>query len=352
MMRYIRRHEFEPLCLSGGDYHACASNGFVGCCENDPCGTGNRCNGGALRPMSFDKDLFKSAFKDQVCSTGKWYTCAYPTPPFVGCCKSNPCSSGCPDGDLVEGSLSSNVYDAAPWLSAARLDSTTNTSSAALASSSSAATTASSGHKLGGGAIAGVAIGVAALVVLLIAALFFYRRRKAATRESLSYETKNPVEAPLAGITTASDVHEAPGTDVSMKQSGSSGYRGNLSMEDLSENHDVLTSCADSIYPSPTPAYSPHQSQNSHSPPQYYQVSELETPVSTFQNFQNSSHQSAELPTPNTLSLLHQHNVGSTTSVNSAGVSQAFKHSPSPLSSSGHFVPYSREAHMFPEGPA
>ncbi|MCJ1425451.1 hypothetical protein MMC29_003350 [Sticta canariensis] len=322
-MRYTRRHEhnFEPLCLSGGDYHACASTGFVGCCENQPCGTDSSCNGRALKPMSFDKALYKSVFQDQVCSTGKWYTCANITPPFVGCCKIDPCTSGCPDGDLVEGSLSSNAYDAAPWLNAAKLDSTTDTTSAALAPSSSAATTASSGHKLSGGEISGVAIGVTALGVLLIAALFFYRRRKAATRESIGYETKNPVESSLTGINTASsrgdtasDVHEAPGADVLLKESGSSGYRGDLPMEDLSKNHDELTSWADSNYPSPAPAYSSHQSQNSHSPPQFYEVIELETPVSTFQNFQNHSRQSAELPSPNTLSLLHQHNGGSTTS--------------------------------------
>lgn len=232
-MRNFPRQNFEPLCHNGGDYHACDSTRFVGCCDVNPCVAGGGCNVDALKPMSFQKNLFSMAFHDQVCSTGSWYTCADTIPPFIGCCKSNPCAttSGCPDGDLVQGSLSSNPYDAALWFSVAKLDSPATTSAPALA------TSASSGHNLNGGAIAGLALGLAALVIFLVAALFFYRRRKAVATESRGYETKNLVEAHLTEMyptpsrgDAASGVHEAPVTNVAPKEFRSSGYPGNSSI--------------------------------------------------------------------------------------------------------------------------
>lgn len=372
MMLYSRREDFQPKCFSG-DYHACDStpDRFVGCCEIDPCVVGGSCKGGALKPMSFNQDSFSSAFQDQQCSTGKWYTCQDTNPPFVGCCTSNPCGteSGCSDEDLIGGSLSSNVSEAASWLSAAKSESLATTSSVAKASSSStvatasvtqapsssAVVTASSGQKLSGGAIAGVAIGVAALVIFLIAALFIYRRRKATTIESRSYETKNLMDTPSIGIypapsqgDAAANIHEAPGMNIAPKGFRNSGYSGNSPMEDPSENQIILTRFAGSSYPSPTSAYSPHGLQSPESPPKCYPVSELETPGSTFQNLQKGSPQSVELPSPNTPSLNHQHR--STAAVDNLGISQAFKHSPSPLTPSGHFEADSSEAHMRSEG--
>lgn len=118
--------------------------------------------------------------------------------------------------------------------------------------------------------------------------------------------------------------------------------------------HDsvVLTRRAGSSYSSPTPAYSFHQPQNPHSPPQYYSVSELETPVPTFPNVQNDPRQSAELPSSKTPSPLDQRNVRSSATVDSLGISQAFRQNPSPLSHSGHYQAYSREDHMRGEGGA
>lgn len=323
MMRYSRRQEFQPLCPSGGNYHACDSTRFLGCCTFDPCVASGSCNGDALKPMSFDKALYPPPFKDQMCSTGAWYSCKYTSPPFMGCCKSNPCQTtlGCPDGDLVEASLSSNAYYAAPWLSAATLDSATTTSSAAQASNSSAATSASSGHKVSGGAIAGAAIGVAALVIFLIAALCLYRRRKAIAKGSTGNETKSFIEPPStrtytspSEVDAASPVHEAPGANVSPKSFRSSGYIGNLVMENRSEGPVVLTRSLDSPYPSPTPARS-------------YPVSELETPVPRFSNVQNVSRPSPELPLLQGSSLHHRHDIRSTTSADGLGISHAFKHS-------------------------
>lgn len=361
-MHHFRRQDFEPLCSSGGDYHACASTRFVGCCQANPCVAGGSCNGGDLKPMSFDKNLYSSAFADQECSTGLWYTCSATNPPFVGCCKSNAChaTSGCPDGDLVEGSLSSNPYYAAPWLSAATIDAT---SSAAQASSSSAATTASSGHKLGGGAIAGVVIGVVGVVVLLIAVLLHHLRRRAAETNSRGHEI-NEAETPPRGIYTdplaghaASDIHEAPVTEVGPKGFKSPRYTGNSRLEDQCPSHVVLTRCTDASSPSPTPAYSPyaqqaqHAQQNPHSPPQYFPLNELETSSSKSPTLTlpNGLRQSVELPSP---SLPHQHRDSSAASVNSlgiSGISHAFK--PSPLSSSGPFEPYSSGGPKGPGGP-
>lgn len=358
-MRHSERSVFEPLCLNGSDYHACESTGFVGCCDVgvDPCVAGGGCNGDALKPMTFNSDHNPTAFADQVCSAGSlWYTCDHTIPPFIGCCMSNPCSDvaiGCPDGQLTEGSLSSNSEKAGPWLAAANSNSaaTTTTSSATQASSSPAETTASSGHKLGGGAIAGVAIGAAALVLLLIAALLLYRRRKGTAGKSIGYETKNPVKdtwtgnypAP-AGSAAASEVHQAPSMDVASKVFTSPGYPGISPMMNPSDHHGLLTRCTGSSHSSSNPAYTPY------SPPQYRPVSELESPLLTFQDVSHVSPPLAELPSPSTASLLHQHNVRSTASIDSLGISRAFNQGSSPLSP--HYEPYSREAHMGAEGRA
>lgn len=321
-MHYLRRQEFEPLCTRGGDYYACAPTQFVGCCAANPCVAGGSCGSNSLKPMSFDRDSYSNAFKDQACSTGAWYTCIGTTPPFVGCCKSNPCTttSGCPDGDLDEGSLSSNPDDARQWLSVAKLDSATTTSLAAQESSSSAETassgsatttslaaqqssssaeTASSGHTMSCGAIYGVTVGAIAVVILFIF-LFLFRRKIAAPTESKITEkpSTGKNKAPSGG-NAPSDVHvrEGPVIEVAPKEVRSSGNTGDSLLEDPSPSHVVLTRCTDLPTPSPTSVYSPYIEQNPYSPPRNNRVSEVETPASNFQNRQqNASHQSVELP--------------------------------------------------------
>ena len=104
----LPRQAFSPSCPSGGTFYACQSGtNFVGCCNSEA--SSNGCSDGNLEPASFNTAYY-GQFKDQECPTGsRWYTCTGTKPPFMGCCKSNPCSNdGCPAGDLTAGFLSSN----------------------------------------------------------------------------------------------------------------------------------------------------------------------------------------------------------------------------------------------------
>ncbi|MCJ1401098.1 hypothetical protein MMC11_004310 [Xylographa trunciseda] len=130
------RQVFGPSCPSGGSWYACNSGTlFVGCCVavNDPCQLG--CPDGGLEPASFDPTYY-GEFPDQECPIGsEWYTCAYTSPPFMGCCKTGPCKAGCPTGDLTAGFLSSNPAIAAAF------ENVNGTSSASTSTSSSLPTT-------------------------------------------------------------------------------------------------------------------------------------------------------------------------------------------------------------------
>ena len=110
------RQAFSPSCPSGGTWYACSTDSlFVGCCNGSvsPCALG--CPDGLLEPASFDP-AYWGTFPDQECSIGsQWYTCANSEPPFMGCCKTNPCNAGCPTGDLTPGYLSSDQALAAPF---------------------------------------------------------------------------------------------------------------------------------------------------------------------------------------------------------------------------------------------
>jgi hypothetical protein len=122
----------NPSCPSGGQFYACNGTitSFAGCCTSDACNNAIVNVGGAnansdgktitaaelaavnqeacpaanMKSMSFNASTY-GQFPDQQCSDGtsKFYTCAETSPPFMGCCKSDPChtGSGCPAGDLV-----------------------------------------------------------------------------------------------------------------------------------------------------------------------------------------------------------------------------------------------------------
>lgn len=237
MSRIFPRQNFNPSCPSGGTWYACESgSSFVGCCNSEPCSNG--CSDGDLAPASFDPTYF-GKFPDQQCSTGsRWYTCAATSPPFLGCCKSNPCTSGCPVGDVTAGFLSSNPKLAAAFLpssAAASSSSSTGPSSATSASSnkptsSSTNTSTTSGsssasptrsaassaaaastspanaaqpvvtsHNIPTGAIAGGAVGGVAVLALLIGVILFYcRRRTRSSREHMSNQRVGPDKSPFS----------------------------------------------------------------------------------------------------------------------------------------------------------
>jgi hypothetical protein len=93
---------FILSCPSGGFLNVCsghAESHFIGCCASNACSLG--CSDGNLRNTSFEASLYHSS-TDQICPQGaSFYTCADLNPPFWGCCKTNPCTTGgCPPGDL------------------------------------------------------------------------------------------------------------------------------------------------------------------------------------------------------------------------------------------------------------
>ena len=201
-------------CPSNSTFLACDyGTRFLGCClstlsSNEVCGTG--CPPSSLTQLSFEQE-YSNQVTEGTCgsSEGKWYTCPDSTPPFLGCCKSNPCQTGgCPAGDLVsaalsgdqaqqaayqpviEGPSSTAINSAASSTSNILSASTSSISTPAIASSptASAATTAtsqassaSSTPAIVGAVIGGVLGGI--MLSLGIAALFiFHKRRKMGAR--------------------------------------------------------------------------------------------------------------------------------------------------------------------------
>lgn len=67
-------------------------------------------------------------------SGGSWYICPdknlHPgsPPPFMGCCKSEPCTKGCSEGDLTQAFLTSNITIANRYLSALGVSPSSTTS--------------------------------------------------------------------------------------------------------------------------------------------------------------------------------------------------------------------------------
>ena len=108
---------FRPLCPPGSQFYTCKNltNHFVRCCNTPLCndaadgvdGT-NGCPDKDLKPASFTE--YHDDDVTQGCHQGSlWYTCPDAIPlPFLGCCKHNPCSHGCPKEDFTQAFL---MYD-------------------------------------------------------------------------------------------------------------------------------------------------------------------------------------------------------------------------------------------------
>ncbi|KAL1304281.1 hypothetical protein AAFC00_000691 [Neodothiora populina] len=165
---------FFDSCPSGGTWFSCGSGSyFVGCCtSSDACQNG--CSKDALKPASFDTTEY-GKFPDQECPEegSLWYTCAATSPPFMGCCKSNPCSNGsCPSGDLAAGRLN-ETNDAAysPTIAASTAADTGMSSVSPASASSTAASTNSAG------VIAGAVVGGVVGLLLILGVVFFCWRR-------------------------------------------------------------------------------------------------------------------------------------------------------------------------------
>lgn len=232
-----RRQTFQPSCPAGGEFYACDYGWrFVGCCTSEPCDNG--CDGSHLKPSSFLKEKYAD-IPGALCPGGSlWYKCAGTTPPFMGCCKSDPCKqNGCPAKDLTAATLASNPPEALPYSpipnpslvrstqssrvsstslvaeslsslgipstnattlhsgstssnSKTRILTTTSLSSPGLLATTvtpipSGSSSPSSKTRIIGGTIGGIVGG--ALIVIVIGVLFFlYRRRKASKKPSFA----------------------------------------------------------------------------------------------------------------------------------------------------------------------
>lgn len=166
---------------------------FLGCCENgSPASTcTNGCPQEDLLPASFEKVYYDYVTR-AACTRGDWWSCANISPPFLGCCLSNPCLGGCPPSDLTAAIFSLNqtdnpLYSAIPHAPAAA-SSTTSSSTSTAASSTpvrttgaahSAITNPSPIQKNSTRRVVGDVVGaVLAVGVIFIGVLLLYRRLK------------------------------------------------------------------------------------------------------------------------------------------------------------------------------
>lgn len=212
------RQAFSPSCKSGGTWYSCGSGSrFVGCCDSAPCEYG--CPDGNLKPASFDKNYY-GKFSDQQCPTGsRWYTCSATDPPFLGCCKSNPCNqNGCPVGDLTAGFLSSNPQLAAAFSpSGGSPAATSNPTASSKVSSSTPSTINSPSKSSNTGAIAGGTIAGVAAIALLIALLSIYCKKKSSKSRQHMNNSRVVPDKPVpmypqnnTGVSLAHDEKKSP----------------------------------------------------------------------------------------------------------------------------------------------
>jgi hypothetical protein len=159
-------------CPSGGTFSICTQEGssnFIGCCEfPNPCESG--CPDSQIQPTSFNASFFGSV-PDQNCEAGAlFYQCAETSPPFWGCCKSNPCTqNNCPHTDLSPATISSNPANYSVYLG-----SLTNSNSPSPAASGTTMSTRRSSPTL----IISATLGSIILLCITVAVLFIIRRRR------------------------------------------------------------------------------------------------------------------------------------------------------------------------------
>lgn len=192
-------------CPSGGNWYACGYDKFVGCCEDavqgSPCGLG--CFDGNVRPASF-VPFYWSKFSDMLCANGRAYQCTGTNPPFVGCCRLDPCSGGrgCPVGDVTAGRLPSNTTYYLPMVISTSTSTSTGTSTISTdLDSSASATMDPSEHHTPVAAIAGGAAG-GALGLALIVGLIIWRvkARKSKSRRSANTDLDNHLSLPTSPL--------------------------------------------------------------------------------------------------------------------------------------------------------
>ncbi|KAF7548027.1 hypothetical protein G7046_g8814 [Stylonectria norvegica] len=171
---------FGLSCPNGGRFFICQDSAveFIGCCTSDPCADKKGvCPDEDLRTSSFNTDSYDD-LAPQACDDPRgndiWFTCKFNTPPFLGCCDSNPCANGsCPQTDLVPAKLSGDKTARMAFLNPEGTASAT--SSATKSATASASTSAASDDDggLGTGAIAGIAVAAGVVGLCILAGLIW-----------------------------------------------------------------------------------------------------------------------------------------------------------------------------------
>jgi hypothetical protein len=163
---------FNITCPNGGRRYICQGEEteFLGCCNINPCANSGICPDDALRYTSFNGTLYEKLPKLACDSTGApaedWYTCAYTSPAFMGCCNVNPCKldKGCPEDELLPARLTTTKANRDKFLYPNGM------------SSSATATVSSNpegGPSLSTGAIIGIAVGGAVILCFLLGLLIW-----------------------------------------------------------------------------------------------------------------------------------------------------------------------------------
>jgi hypothetical protein len=192
---------FGLSCPSGGDFYVCdkAALKFIGCCKSDPCSNGSgKCPNNDLRVASFSADKYAN-IPEQSCDDKRreevWYTCRSQSlparvassrnrltdrsvdndPPFLGCCASDPCGTGCPEDHLIQAVLSNDEVKRMAFLPPSSTSSADPSGTPTSTSGASTGDSQSSG--LSTGAIAGIAVGGAAALIIIGILVWLCRRR-------------------------------------------------------------------------------------------------------------------------------------------------------------------------------
>jgi hypothetical protein len=177
-------------CPAGGMFSICSqsdSSRFIGCCESlNPCNNG--CSAGQIVPTSLNAS-FVGRVPDQDCPIeALFYQCNATTPPFWGCCKSNPCfSNGCPQLDLAPAILSSVSSQYADYIG----NSTAGNNSSSAPSSSPSSTSVAKAKSTPASIIIGATLGAVIMLVLLAAGAWALKRKTKHSEPKLGFEPRN-----------------------------------------------------------------------------------------------------------------------------------------------------------------
>ncbi|KAI0147018.1 hypothetical protein GGR57DRAFT_516637 [Xylariaceae sp. FL1272] len=271
------RVKFGLSCPDGGEFYVCqdSSTQFIGCCGEDPC---TSTQDGTCPENKLYNATFSAAsgvnFLEQSCADSPedalWYTCSDANPPFLGCCKNNPCNNGCEDGNLVAAVLSDDPKNASQFLlpetttttsSSSASPTSTNTSSASPTNSD---TSKSGSEKSSAGLIVGLSLAGVVILLIVLGVYLWSRRREQARlkrerEERLEEEQSKRLNEPQGLFTE--DVTR-PSTNPTSPPVNQSAFSANTSIR---TSQDPETS------PGFSPSTNPHISQ----------VSELEGSATT-----------------------------------------------------------------------